>query len=155
MEILKQFSGLSKAERTGWVQTIIEQISEGEINPLAIHTQVKCLEDMLKELTNNETYRSHCLDEAGKHGKSFELYNAKFSIREVGVKYDYSKCDDPLLNELESKLEDITAQVKQRQKFLQAVPMAGLPLMDKETGEVYTVYPPARSSTTSITVTLQ
>ena len=155
MEILKQFSGLSKAERAGWVQTIIEQISDGEINPLAIHTQVKCLEDMLKELTSNETYRSHCLDEAGKHGKAFELYNAKFSIREVGVKYDYSKCEDPVLHDLESKLEDITGQVKQRQKFLQSIPIAGLTLTEHETGEVYTVYPPAKSSTTSITVTLQ
>lgn len=155
MEILKQFSGLSKAERAGWVQTIIEQISEGEINPIAIHTQVKCLEDMLKELTSNETYRSHCLDEASKHGKAFELYNAKFSIREVGVKYDYSKCEDPLLIELERQHEIIATQMKERQKFLQTIPNAGLTLTDKETGEVFTVYPPAKSSTTSITVTLQ
>lgn len=155
MEILKQFSGLTKQERTTWVQSIIDQINEGIVSPLSIHTQVKCLEDMLKELTGNETYKASCLDEAAKHGKAFELYNAKFSVREVGVKYDYSQCGDNVLNELVAKQQEIDEMVKARQKMLQTVPTKGMMITDESSGETFTVYPPAKSSSTSVTVTLK
>lgn len=155
MEILKQFSGLTKQERTTWVQSIIDQINEGIVSPLSIHTQVKCLEDMLKELTCNETYKASCLDEAAKHGKAFELYNAKFSVREVGVKYDYSQCGDNVLNELVAKQQQIDELVKARQKMLQTVSEKGMVITDEESGETFTVYPPAKSSSTSVAVTLK
>jgi len=155
MEILKQFQGLTKADRESWVSSIVSEIDNGEINPLSIHTQVKCLEDMLKELTAHPAYKSAVLDEAGKYGKAFELYNAKFSIREVGVKYDYSQCGDIILNELTEQLDALSEKVKARQKFLQLVPAEGIDIVSDQTGEVSKIYPPSKSSTTSITVTLK
>lgn len=151
MEILR----LTKADRESWVSSIVSEIDNGEINPLSIHAQVKCLEDMLKELTSHPAYKSAVLDEAGKYGKSFELYNAKFSIREVGVKYDYSQCGDIILNELTEQLDALSEKVKARQKFLQLVPAEGIDIVSDQTGEVSKIYPPSKSSTTSITVTLK
>jgi hypothetical protein len=55
----------------------VEKLDTGEADPLQVHKQVKSMEDLIKQITANEDYRKHLLDEAGKYGKSFELNGAK------------------------------------------------------------------------------
>lgn len=146
----------SKAERQTFCLDIISRLEDGQADPLKIHLQIKSAEDMIKQLNENTVYKSFLLDAAQKYGsKSFDFGNAKFEIKEVGAKYDFSKCGDPVLAALEAKAAEIGEKLKARQAFLKTVPLAGLSIIIEETGEGVTVYPPSKSSTTAVAVTLK
>jgi hypothetical protein len=146
---------VSKANREELAIQIVEAIDAGELNPLDIHYQVKAMEDFIKVLTGNTRYKDYVLTEGMKHGKSFEFNGSKMEIKETGVKYDYSKCGDPTWDGLETLASDIKEKQKEREKFLKSVPAEGVEIVSNETGEVIKVYPPSKSSTTSIAVTLK
>ena len=143
----------SKTERQEFAQAVINNAKEGHLNPLKLHLQVKCLEDLIKQITSHPSYRELTLDEAYKYGKSFEHYNAKFEIKEMGVKYDYSVCNDPVYNNLKSKLALLEDEIKAREKYLKAIPSQGVETLLED--EVVTLYPPNKTSTTSISVNLK
>lgn len=143
----------SKTERQEFAQAVINNAKEGLLNPLKLHLQVKCLEDLIKQITSHPSYRELTLDEAYKYGKSFEHYNAKFEIKEMGVKYDYSVCNDPVYNNLKSKLVLLEDEMKAREKFLKSISSEGLQTLIED--EVVTLYPPNKTSTTSISVNLK
>jgi len=88
-----------------------------------------------------------------KYGKTFEHYNAKFEIKEMGVKYDYSVCQDAVYNNLKNKLVVLEDEIKAREKFLKTIPSQGLETLIED--EVVTLYPPNKTSTTTISVNLK
>jgi hypothetical protein len=126
------------------------ELLSGDYNPLDVELQLKAMEETIKQLRSDEDIRQFVLSEAEKHGKSFEWRGAKMSIREVGVKYDYSTSGDSEWAILDAQIKELTEKRKAREKFLQNIPEMGT--VSPETGE--TIYRPAKSSTTSITVTL-
>lgn len=142
----------TKSERQDFAQSVVNGLKEGLSDPLKVHLQVKCMEDLIKQITSHPDYKDLTLDEAAKYGKSFEHYNAKFEIKEMGVKYDYSNCGDPIYNRLAEELAELEKKVKDRQAFLKAV-QPGTELLIKD--EVIVLYPPVKTSTTSITVNLK
>ena len=142
----------TKAERQDFAQSVVNGLKEGLSDPLKVHLQVKCMEDLIKQITSHPDYKDLTLDEAAKYGKSFEHYNAKFEIKEMGVKYDYSNCGDPIYNQLAEELAELEKKVKNRQAFLKAV-QPGTELLIED--EVIVLYPPIKTSTTSITVNLK
>jgi hypothetical protein len=143
----------SKTERQEFAQAVINNAKEGILNPLKLHLQVKCLEDLIKQITSNPSYRELTLDEAYKYGKSFEHYNAKFEIKEMGVKYDYSVCQDPVYNSLKNKLSILEDEIKAREKYLKAILPSGVETLLED--EIVTLYPPSKTSTTTISVNLK
>jgi len=146
----------NKEQRLSFAIDLMEKIASGFVNPLDVHLQIKCMEDIIKLLTENPQYKKAVLEESQKYGeKSFEFHNAKVEIKEVGVKYDYSVCGDTdweLHNQAKTSAEN---SLKERQKFLATVPQKGLQIVNSLTGEVETIYPPVKSSTTAIAVTLK
>ena len=142
----------TKAERQDFAQSVVNGLKEGLSDPLKVHLQVKCMEDLIKQITSHPDYKDLTLDEAAKYGKSFEHYNAKFEVKEMGVKYDYSNCGDPIYNRLAEELAELEKKVKDRQAFLKAV-QPGTELLIED--EVIVLYPPIKTSTTSITVNLK
>lgn len=146
----------NKEQRLSFCNDMLSRIDSGEVDPLTVHLQVKCMEDIVKLLTSNNVYKKSILDAAEKFGqKTFQFHEAKIEIKEVGVKYDYSKCGDTVFELLESKSESAAADLKQRQEFLKTVPVKGMTTLDEITGEMITVYPPSKSSTTLPVVTLK
>lgn len=143
----------SKAERLSFAQSVINSAKDGLISPLKLHLQVKCLEDLIKQITNNLEYKELTLDEAYKYGKIFEQYNAKFEIKEMGVKYDYNECNDPIIIDLLLQQAELEERIKERQRFLKTIPEEGLETLIED--EVVTLYPPQKTSTTSISVNLK
>jgi len=146
----------TKEQRESFATDIVRRIVDGEADPLTVHLQLKCMESILKAINENTIYKAALLEAAERQGqKSFTFHNAKFETKEVGVKYDWSKCDDQVLNDFTAQQERLTALIKARQDMLKTVPLSGLMITDPDTGETYTVYPPAKSSTTSVAVTLK
>ena len=145
----------TKEERQSFCIDIVSRLENGEADPLKVHLQIKSAEDLIKKLNENTIYKSLLLEAAQKYGKSFEFGNAKFETKEVGTKYDYSQCNDPKYTELARQSEKVTAELKAHETFLKTVPAAGLLITDPDTGETNTVYPPSKTSTTSVAVTLK
>jgi len=150
---LLSFFEVNKESRKAYAETLIEGLKEGLSDPLKIHYQIKCVEDFVKTLTSDSDYKTLLLDEAAKYGKIFDHYNARFEVKEMGVKYDYSVCNDPVYNKLKAQLTVLEDEIKAREKYLKAIPPSGVQTLLED--EVLTLYPPAKSSTTSITVNLK
>lgn len=146
----------NKEQRQDFAIRVVEALDNGSVDPLKVHLQVKCMEDIIKLLNANTRYKGHVLDAASTYGqKSFEYQNSKLEIKEVGVKYDFSKCEDPTLISLYSKQSEIDAAIKARETMLKTIPSKGMIITDDETGETFTAYPPAKSSSTSVAITLK
>lgn len=146
----------TKEQRTSFVMNVIDQIQMGAVDPLKVHLHVKMMEEIIKQLNANSIYKSSILEAAEKYGeKSFQFNNAKVEIKEVGVKYDFSKTGDITLEELYQQQGTLEAKIKARETMLKSVDEKGMSLVDQESGETFMVYPPAKSSTTSIAITLK
>lgn len=143
----------TKAERLSFVGQVLESVKEGNTNPLQLKLQLKSMEDIIKQISDNEEYKELLLSEAQKHGKSFDYHNSKFEVKEVGTKYNYALCADPILKELEQQAEAVNAKLKERQEFLKKMPIEGIEIRRED--ELVHVFPPAKYSTTSVAVTLK
>lgn len=157
----------TKVERQDFVIGVVEALDNGNVDPLKIHLQVKCMEDIITQLTSMDEkknkgsihfakkYRDHLLTSVQAYGqKSFEFQNSKVEIKETGTKYDYSQCNDREIIELTEEQEKIAVKIKARETLLKALPLEGIERVD-ENGEVVRIYPPSKSSTTSVAITLK
>jgi hypothetical protein len=146
---------VSKANREELAIQIVEAIDAGDLNPLDIHYQVKAMEDFIKMLTANSRYKDAVLTEGMKHGKSFQFNGSKMQIKDTGVKYDYSKCGDPNWQLLEDQISELKDKQKAVEAHLKVLPAEGIQVLNADSGEVIKMFPPVKTSTTSIAVTLK
>ena len=143
----------NKSERQSFVTDVIERLESGEADPIKVHAQCKKMEDIVKALTGNEVYKSVLIEAVERNGKKFNSFDAEFSVKEAGVKYDFSQCNDRVMMDLEYQQTSIDNEVKARQAFLKTVPQAGIEI--REGDELVTVYPPSKTSTTTVNVILR
>lgn len=145
----------TKEQRSTFVTGVLDKLEQGSVDPLETLLQIKCMEELVKQLTGNDVFRNYVLEAAQKEGKSFAFHNAKFDIRETGVKYDFSRCGDVQWELMDSQINGLKEQVKARETFLKTVPVAGLLVTDEFSGETTKIFPPSKISTTSVAVTLK
>lgn len=110
-----------------------------------------CMEAAIKAFKDNEEIRDITLRELSQYGKSHQFGDCRLEEAEVGVKYDYADCGDSKLYDMYATLESLKADIKERETMLRQLPVSGL--ADPETGEM--LYPPVRSSKTSIKTTFK
>lgn len=112
------------------------------------------METLIKEIKSNAEWVDYLREEVAKRGASVVTTSGtKIELAEVGVKYDYTKCGDEQLNDLVVEQERIESLIKERQTFLKTIPVSGLDIVTIN-GELVTIYPPSRSSTSSIKTTI-
>lgn len=145
----------NREQGLSFAQQVLDFVKEGGADPRKILLQAKCVNDIMSAITEDEVFKTMLLAESEKHGKKHEYMNAELSIREAGVKYDYSNCNDTPYNELVAEKEKLDAKIKDRERFLKNVPTEGTTIVDESTGEAITVYPPSKSSKTIVSVTLK
>jgi hypothetical protein len=134
---------------------LISDVKEGNIDALKLHCYVKSIESFLNQFLDSKgefkkEYSSLVLGEATKWGKSFEMYGCKVRVNDGKPTYDYSKCEDVILDDLQAQFESIKYQLEMRQKMLQNIPLSGM--VDPENGNM--IYPPVKSSPTIVSVQL-
>jgi hypothetical protein len=78
----------------------------------------------------------------------------KLELAEVGTKYDFSQCNDSYLVRLESELVILEEKIKNRKDMLKTLSPEGIIVFDEETGEGDTVYPPSKTSKSSVKTTI-
>jgi hypothetical protein len=142
-----------KDEIAGQCLQIIKSIKEdGTINPLRIATSMKALETAIKLIRDG--IEDAIIEEAEKYEKTFDIDGHKITLKETGVRYDYSVCKDPEWEELTSTLSNTKEAIKKRETFLKSV-SEPFTLLDERTGEVVRIELPNKTSKTNISITLK
>ena len=144
----------SKQERQTFVTDAIERILDGHEDPIKALITLKCMEEIIDKITGNKGFRDACITEAEKYGKTFDKVNAKLAIREAGVKYNFEECGDLELLELMTMRQDLDEKIKKRQEFIKMIPIEGIEVINED-GVISHIYPPSKTSTTTLTVTLK
>lgn len=160
MELMNGSSALAllfntKQQNRDLAIRVIEEVKEGNIDAVKLHCYVKSIEQFLNQLLDSKgefkkEYSDLVIDQAKKYGKSFKVYGCELNVREVAPKYDYSVCEDVIYDDLLAQFENIKYQLDMRVKMLQTIPSTGM--VDPENGNM--IYPPVKTSTTTVAVTL-
>jgi len=110
---------------------------------------------LIKQIRDHPDFKEYALQELSKYGKNYISANGtKIEQIESGIKYDYSKCGDPILQFLEHELSILESSIKERKEFLKKVPKTGMDNLDSLSGEINRIYPPSKSSTSTYKVTI-
>ena len=132
------------------VESLAKRVEDGEESAINVAAKIKFFTDSLKEVS--ERIKPMLIDEISRYDKSekpvaYGFYQCE--VKEMGVKYDYSNCNHPRLNEVVSQIEKLDKERKEIEKFLQSV-KASMAIADESTeGEMITIYPPIKKSTTT------
>lgn len=112
------------------------------------------VELLIKEIKASPAYIDYLRDEVAKYGKShITSSGTKIELAEVGTKYDYQTCGDSHLEDLMNQLTILETLIKDRQSFLKTIPISGMDVI-MEGGEVCKLYPPTKTSTSSVKCTI-
>ena len=144
----------SKQERQTFVTDAIERILDGHEDPIKALITLKCMEEIIDKITGHKGFRDACITEAEKYGKTFDKVNAKLAIREAGVRYNFEECGDLELLELMTMRQELDEKIKKRQEFIKMIPIEGIEVINED-GVISHIYPPSKTSTTTLTCTLK
>lgn len=107
---------------------------------------------LIDEIKKNENYKNYILNEISYYGKSHTTASGtKIELAEVGTKYDYGQTGDLIMVDLELQKAILDAKIKERQTFLKSITK---PMEVLFSDEVVTLYPPAKTSTSSVKITI-
>ena len=127
-------------------------IMSGDSDPLKVAVHLKALEELITKLRKDDQIQNLILEQAFKEGeKTFTIYGAEISIREMGTKYDFSICNDALLGGLYGEMYALKAKIKDRETMLKTISEDN-PAVSMD-GEI--LNPPLKTSKTGISITLK
>lgn len=154
LSTLMDYNGIKKSELKSMAEHAVLSVLENG-NPLEVAESLSAMEEFIKNVRADKRFTEYVREEAGKHGKQYtSTSGAKIELAETGTKYDFEVCCDTEHDLLESQLNGITEQLKKRKDFLKTVPAEGLTVVNPLSGEVETIYPPSKTSTSSYKITL-
>lgn len=142
----------TKKDRIEIANNLISDLKEGNQNVLDLHLRLKLISDVIDNVTNNKDYKDLMLDEVKQKNQTYQ--NGTFDVMEAGIKYDFSNCGDEEILSMYALLSDIKKDITEREKFLKSLPAEGINYITKQ-GEAVTLYPPTKTSTTTIKTTLK
>lgn len=137
----------NKAEVAKFARQLKNEILANDKNPLPILVQLQAIKKAIEDVLTDEEIDLHFLKEFLLYDKDEKIIinGAELRQSEVGVKYLYEDCGDPVWNELNKKSEELATKKKEREKFLQTIPYdAGI--VDADSG-VFITRPPKKSKT--------
>jgi hypothetical protein len=134
-------------------QTAKDIIDNGQ-DVIKIADTIAKIELFIKELKATPEYLDYLITEVSKYGKGMTTSTGtKLELAEVGVKYDFSQCNDPELKKMEQEFEVLEDKIKCRKDFLKKLSASGIDVITEE-GELVTLYPPSKTSKSSVKCTI-
>jgi hypothetical protein len=154
-----QSVGLTRQSIKDFATSIIEEVEQGRINPLDLKLYIKALETAITFIQKGdqvtEGIDSYAREEAEKHGqKCFDFKGVKVELAETGTKYQFDNCGDTVWEFLNKEMEALKKRITERETFLKSI-KGEETIADRYTGEMITVHPPVKTSTSSIKVTFK
>jgi hypothetical protein len=153
MNEIKLFNQLptTKEKIQNFAQVVTEEIREGYIDPLQFRIYAKNVIkafDAVMEATEDLS-----LTEAGK--RKGEVYlGSLVEVMEAGTRYNYSGCNDPEWTRMNLEMLNLKALIGVREKILQGLRVP-TDICDEEGTVTHTIFPPIKSSKTTVKLTGQ
>lgn len=146
---------LTKIEQKILAEKLMQPLFDGEINPVEFYSKVKGLLESLKEVEKNKQVKEVVVREIEKEGGKYTSWcGVQLSVKEVGVKYDFTDCNDPVYLELQMEREKLDTKIKEREAFLKTVPDKFM-FIDENTGECFYLHPAVRTASDSVVTTFK
>ncbi|MDR2927155.1 MAG: hypothetical protein LBV41_02970 [Cytophagaceae bacterium] len=144
----------TKAERDVFVERLIDHVTSGYTDPLKVEIQMANIEQVVKKYRSDARINECVLNEAAKYGqKSFNVFNAKIEVKEVGVKYNYDEVGHPLYDSVCAEIDRLAEKKKELEQVMKAQNGVWI-YTDPDTGEIAEVSPVCRTSTTKAVITI-
>lgn len=146
----------TKSEQESLASYFVKNVLNGEISAIEAVVQMKSINDTISLFLKNNKVRESAIRELDRYGKGEtpSYKGATIQIKETSVKYDFEGCNDPVWDKLNNAKKDIDEKIKNRESYLKLINGSKTEI-DEETGEIYTIYPPSRSSSTSYAITFK
>ena len=145
----------TKAQVAIFAEMVRLSVVNGDIDPLLLMARVKSVEATIKAILDTPEVKEAAREQAEKYGqKSFKFHSYRIEQAEIGTTYDYSGCGCPIYARLESVAKSADKALKERQAELKALTKPQT-IFDDESGEVCTIVPPLRRSTSGLKFTLK
>lgn len=135
----------NKSQVAQFSRGLKNEILANDKDPLKILVHLKMIEKVITDVLKDEEIDYHFLREFLLYDKdkTITVNGAEIRASEVGVKYLYSDCGDPVWNDLEKQISELTEKKKEREKFLQNIPY-DKGTVDPDTG-LFITRPPKKS----------
>jgi len=142
----------SKVAIDNLAKSIVKPITDGNIDVLKSIATIRAVQEALDKVA--ETIKPLVVDELHKYSTKEKIVSrgTEFTLKEVGVKYDYSNCGDSLLLDLMKQVDELNIKIKERQAFLKSIKEVEF-IVDTRTGELCEIRPPQKTSSTSYVIT--
>lgn len=131
---------------------LIQAVKYEGADPLEILVQLRAFEKVsgrvIKEIMEN------AVTQIDRYNGRTELLGNALERMETGVKYHFENCGDYVWEQRKSISEAADLQLKEREKFLMAL-REPIQILVEETGELQTVRPPQRTSSTGVKVLIR
>lgn len=143
----------TKSGQHDLAEQLIGIIENGEVNPLEAVVLMKSLSEVINTFLKDERVKDAVISECARYGKGEypSFRGATVQIKESGVKYDFMACGDPLWTSCVTHEQEAAEARKAREKYLRSITKPKSEL-DEDTGEIFTLNPPARQSTTTYAI---
>ena len=143
----------NKEEIKRFEASLKSEILANDRNALPILVQLKMVEKVIADTLKDEEIDLHFLKELETYSKNEKVTISGADLRqsEVGVKYSYEDCGDPVWFDLDKQISELSEKKKEREKFLQNIPY-DQGTVDPASG-VFITRPP-KSSKTKVVVKL-
>jgi hypothetical protein len=148
-----QLFDADKKSLIGFATTVINAVQDGNEDALKVHAVAKKNIFAMEKII--EGIKENVKTEAAKYGdKPFMYANAECHYTPTSTTYDFEACGDQELVRLQLEFEAVKAKLDQRKEWLKTM---GNPenILNAETGETFTIYPPVKRSSMGIKVTLK
>lgn len=141
------FLKLSKVDLKGKAELAVQAVKDGWVDAIEASIMIKKTEQVLDYM--KEEIKPLALSKMVE--KSNSLYGVDITKSMLGVKYDYSVCQDPIWDELNAEKVALDKKIKAREAFLKTLEKSKQELIE-ETGEFVTLYPPIKTGTEGLTL---
>lgn len=124
------------------------RMDDGVADPLEIHVNFKKVEALFDLLTSDDDYTADVRNSAELYGKEFKKYGANIKQIEAGTNYDYSKCDHKKYIEICKQIKELDKEKKRYENLFRNIKESAII-------EDCKVYPPKKSSTSTVKISFE
>lgn len=152
-KLIKKNQDLSKTAANELAEELFNQIQEGESDPLVILARLQFISFAVDEaITKIRKTAVSEVEKYGNEGRSGVVkHGVTFRIKEVGVRYDYKNTQR--WNEIKAEEDKIAESRKDLETRLKTLKSKET-VVNEDTGETFELFPPLKSSSTTVEITL-
>lgn len=158
------FSGFtpSKSDLGNFQERIRLSVLDGSLSALEVMAKVKTAQKYIEAVIGDgdrnkgiPEVKELARSEAEQYGdKVFHYRGLEVQLRELGSRNDYAGTQDPEWANLQEELVELKARIKTRESYLASL-TAPVDYTDQNTGEVVTITPPVKKSTSGLMFSLR